>query len=95
MSRRVSITTIDNPFDPFDDFTSWFDFDVEKGYYTCNKLARISKTSVDMTEKEEDVAVEQAIDRLIKIDPLDLYRKVIREDKDETKTDKSNIGEGS
>ena len=48
MSRRVSITTIDNPFDPFDDFTSWFDFDVEKGYYTCNKLARISKTSEDM-----------------------------------------------
>lgn len=94
MSRRVSITTIDNPFDPFDDFTSWFDFDVEKGYYTCNKLARISKTSEDMTEKEEDVAIEQAIDRLIEIDPLDLYRKVIREDK-ETKNDESNIGEGS
>lgn len=80
MSRRVSITTIDNPFDPFDDFTSWFDFDVEKGYYTCSKLARISKTSDEMTQIEEDEEVERAIDRLIEIDPLDLYRKVVRED---------------
>ena len=78
MSKKVSITTIDNPFDPFDDFTSWFMFDVEKGYYTCNKLARLTKTTDDMTEKEEIEEVERAIDRLIEIDPLDIYKKVIR-----------------
>ena len=37
-SQQVNITTIDNPFDPFDEFDKWFDFDIEKGYYTCNKL---------------------------------------------------------
>lgn len=78
MSKRVSITTIDNPFDPIEDFASWFDFDVEKGYYTCSKLARISNVSDDMTQIEEDEEVERAIDRLIEIDPLDLYRKVVR-----------------
>ena len=26
------LTTVDNPFDPFEQFTSWFMFDEEKGY---------------------------------------------------------------
>lgn len=79
MERRVAITTIDNPFNPFDDFASWFMFDVEKGYYTCSKLARLSETSDDMTEKEESEEIERAIDRLIEIDPLDIYIKMTRE----------------
>ncbi|MDD6639638.1 MAG: hypothetical protein PUE66_01375 [Erysipelotrichaceae bacterium] len=95
MSKRVSITTIDNPFDPIEDFASWFDFDVEKGYYTCSKLARISNVSDDMTQIEEDEEVERAIDRLIELDPLDLYRKVIKEDNNTTQSDESNSGEGS
>lgn len=79
MKRQVHITTIDNPFDPFDDYTSWFLFDVEKGYYTSSKIARLVKTFDGMTEKEEIEAIETAIDRLIEIDPLDIYRKVVRE----------------
>ena len=64
MKRQVSITTIDNPFDPLDDFTSWFMFDIEQGYYTCSKLARLTKTTESMTEKEEIEEIERAIDRL-------------------------------
>ena len=79
MLRKVNITTIDNPFDPFDDFTSWFMYDVEKGYYTSSKLARLVKLTDDMTEKEENEEIERAIDRLIEIDPLDIYVKVVRE----------------
>ena len=80
MLRKVNITTIDNPFDPFDDFTSWFMFDIEKGYYTSSKLARLVNLKDDMTEKEESEEIERAIDRLIEIDPLDIYKKVVRED---------------
>ena len=79
MSKQVHITKIDNPFNPFDDFNSWFMFDVEKGYYTSSKLARLTKTTDDMTQKEELEEIERAIDRLIEIDPLDLYIKVTRE----------------
>ena len=78
MLRQISITTIDNPFNPLDDFESWFMFDIEKGYYTCSKLARLSKMSDDMTEKEEFEEIERVIDRLIEIDPLDIYKKVVR-----------------
>lgn len=79
MKRQICITTIDNPFDPFDDYNSWFMFDVEKGYYSSSKIARLVKTTNDMTEKEEIEAIERAIDRLIEIDPLDIYVKVVRE----------------
>ena len=79
MNRKVNITTIDNPFDPFDDFNSWFMFDVEKGYYTSSKLGRLTKLTDDMTEKEETEEIERAIDRLIEIDPLDIYIKLVRE----------------
>lgn len=83
MSRQVNITTIDNPFNPFDDFNSWFTYDIEKGYYTSSKLARLVNLTDDMTEIEETEEIERAIDNLIKIDPLDLYIKVEKETKDE------------
>ena len=79
--RTFSITTFDNPFNPFVDFDNWFLFDIEKGYYTSSTLARLTRLSDDMTELEELEEVERAIDRLIEIDPLDIYIKVTREDK--------------
>lgn len=79
MKRQVNITTIDNPFNPFDEFDSWFMFDIENGYYTSSKLARLVNLDDSMTEKEEDEEIERAIDRLIEIDPLDIYKKIVKE----------------
>lgn len=77
--REVTATTTDNPFNPFDDFNSWFMFDTEKGYYTSSKLARLTHLEDNMTQKEENEEVERAVDELISIDPLDIYIKVVRE----------------
>ena len=78
--KIARITTYDNPFNPFEDFKSWFMFDTEKGYYSCSKLARICKTEDSMSEKEYLEEVERAIDRLIEIDPLNIYKKVYKEE---------------
>lgn len=72
------LTTFDNPFDPFEQFTSWFLFDVEKGYNTCSYLARIAQVSEDSTQKEESEEIERAIDRIISLDPFNIYKKVQR-----------------
>lgn len=91
MSRRIQITTVDNPFDPFQDFDSWLMFDMEKGYYTCERLARLANTTNEMSQQEEDEELERAIDRLIELDPLDIYKKIVKEDKDSnTKTDSNS-----
>ena len=72
------LTTYDNPFNPFEQFSSWFLFDVEKGYNTCSYLARIAKLSDKMSQQEEDEEVERAIDEIIKYDVEDIYQKVSR-----------------
>lgn len=78
MSNECMLTTIDNPFDPFEQFRSWFLFDVEKGYYSCSRLARIAKLSDDMSQDEEIAETERAIDEIIEYDPLNIYIKVRR-----------------
>ena len=88
--NECMLTTFDNPFNPFDDFNSWFLFDVEKGYYSCSKVARIAKLSDEMTQKEADEETERAIDEIIRYDFMNVYKKVkknlieIEEDDDET-----------
>lgn len=72
---RIGITTIDNPYDPINDFDHWFLFDVFKGYNTCGYLARICTTSDQLSDVENEKETEQAIDEMIKLNPL-LYRKV-------------------
>ena len=83
MSKQSMLTTIDNPFDPFEQFTSWFLFDVEKGYNSCGKLARIANVSESMSETEFNNEIDSAIDKLIKVDFLDIYKKVTKEVPDE------------
>lgn len=83
MTNDCRLTTFDNPFDPFEQFTSWLLFDKEKGYNTCEKLDRIAHYEEDMTEEEIDIEHERAIDEIIKYDFLNIYKKVTR------KTEKS------
>ena len=79
MSKQSMLTTIDNPFDPFEQFSSWFLFDVEKGYNSCGTLARIANVSESMSETEFNNEIDSASDKLIKVDFLDIYKKVTKE----------------
>lgn len=73
------LTTFDNPFDPFDDFTQWLLFDNEKGYNTCGYLARLlADFPDDLSEVEEEQEKEKAIDTIIANDFLNIYKKVER-----------------
>ena len=73
------LTTLDNPYDPFEDFTSWFMYDVEKGYNTCGYLDRVSNVTEDMSQKEASKEIERAIDEIIELNPLNIYKKVRRQ----------------
>ena len=70
------LTTNDNPFNPFNQFDSWFMFDVEKGYNSCAYLSRIAKTSEQMSDDENEEEIERAIDEIIKYDFMNIYKKV-------------------
>jgi hypothetical protein len=70
------LTTFDNPYNPFDEFTSWFMFDEEKGYHSCAYLGRIAKTSEQLSDEENAQEIERAIDEIIKYDFQNIYKKV-------------------
>lgn len=76
MANNCMLTTFDNPFDPFEQFTSWFMFDVEKGYNSCAYLARIAKLTDDMSDQEVSDEINRAIDEIIKYDFMNIYKKV-------------------
>lgn len=78
-NNECMLTTVDNPFDPFEQFVQWRLFDLEKGYYTCEYLARIVQFTDEMSQKEMDLENERAIDEIIKVDPLNIYKKVWRQ----------------
>lgn len=85
--NTCALTTFDNPYNPFDQFTEWYLFDVEKGYNTCSHMARLANLTDDMTQKEIDEENERVIDKLIEYDFMNIYKKIWRnkpEDKDST-----------
>lgn len=76
MAKQCALTTIDNPFNPFENFSSWFEFDIEKGYYSSSKLMRVANVTDEMSSVEEDEEIERAIDKIIKNDFTNTYKKV-------------------
>ena len=57
MARKVGLTTIDNPYNPFDDFTSWLMFDIEKGYNTSD-YTLIEEWTVPTYQQDKQFWVE-------------------------------------
>lgn len=77
MSKSM-LTTFDNPYDPFEQFKPWFTFDVLKGYNSCEYLGRIARTSDQLSDSENDDEIERAIDEIIKLDFMNIYKKVTK-----------------
>jgi hypothetical protein len=73
------LTTVDNPFDPFTRFDEWFTWDTNAGYHTAGMLARIAKVSNDMSEPDQAIAIQQAIDEILEENVSGMWRKVTRD----------------
>ena len=73
------LTTEDNPYDPFDDYDEWYAFDERNGYGTPSYLARIVVNSYDISETDQNVAITKAIDEIVAVNLLGIYKKVSRE----------------
>lgn len=78
------LTTVDNPFDPFTQYDSWYAFDQRMGYRTSDYLAKIVKTSDELSEADNDAAIEAAIDEIVQENILGIYRKVSIDSEDST-----------
>ena len=72
------LTTIDNPYDPFTQYTEWNQYDESMGYYTSAYLARVLTSSEELSDLDQEIDNEVAIDSIVREDPSGIYKKVSR-----------------
>ena len=70
------LSTSDNPWNPWTHFTEWYAFDMQAGYHTLPYLARITVSSDELSAADQDLAVEQAIEEIIRLNINGMYVKV-------------------
>ena len=70
------LSTSDNPFNPFSEYDEWYAFDVRAGHHTAAYLARVTMSSDELSEADQDLAIERAIDEILEFNLLGIYIKV-------------------
>lgn len=75
---RSMLTTVDNPFSPFDEYQAWLAYDLALGYDTSGFLGRIALVSDDLSDPAQQMAIDMAIDEIIKENVTGTYRKVTK-----------------
>lgn len=63
--EKYRITTEDNPFNPFTQWDDWYYYDLTQGYCTCERLARIANTPMQVPIEVFSSEVEYAMDQLM------------------------------
>lgn len=86
---RCFLTTVDNPYDPYEQFEQWYRFDADHGYNSSGLLMRLAETSSQFTDNENAYEIEKAIDKIIAADPCNIYKKLKMDIKDENTLDQS------
>lgn len=74
--NECMLSTKDNPYNPFENFDEWYRYDMDQGWNSSGRLARIAKLSDDMSDEEIEIETERAIDEIIKHDFLNIFIKV-------------------
>lgn len=70
------LTTIDNPYDPFTEWDEWYAWDLGEGYHTPGLLARIAKASDELSEADQFLAIQDAIDEIVRENVSGMHRRV-------------------
>ena len=76
---KVGVTTIDNKFDPIDDFDRWWNEDRRLQHFTCERLSILGQFSDDLSPLDEVQEMERVINRMIELFPHEGYRKIKRD----------------
>jgi hypothetical protein len=78
--NEYMLTTFDNPYDPFTQFEEWFSWDIRAGYNSSGLLERVSRTSDEISEVDQHLALQQAIDEIVRENVSGMHKKIKRGD---------------
>jgi len=58
------LTTTDNPYSPVTHYDEWLAWDMR--YYNSNSLlARVVRTSSELSDSDQELAIQEAIDKIV------------------------------
>lgn len=77
-TTEYMLTTYDNPFDPFTRWHEWLAYDSMMGYNTPAFLDRVAYHSDDLSEPDQYLTIQDAIDQIVRENVLGMWRKVSR-----------------
>jgi hypothetical protein len=83
MLKATWITTEDNPYDYFEDFDNWYNYDESHGYGTCEYIARLAYTSPELSPAINAAETERVCDEIMKFNLTGNYKKVEKMVEDE------------
>lgn len=78
--RDYMLTTVDNPYNPFTQWDEWYVWDLGAGYNTPGLLARIARLSDDISEVDQALAIQQAIEEIITENVSGVHIKVLSDE---------------
>ncbi len=77
--KELKITTFDNPFSPFSQFDEWYQYDTRMGYDTLGLLNRMSLSSSQLSEEDQNRIIEDTMISMVRMFP-ETYKLVIVDD---------------
>lgn len=83
MLKATWVTTEDNPYDYFDDFDRWYQFDISHGYDTCGYIAREIYDSDELSPALRASELERVVDEIVRFNLSGNYKKIEREVEDD------------
>ncbi len=74
------LTTMDNPYDPFTQFDEWLSYDMQAGHNTAGMLARIARDTDELSDGDQHMLIQEAIDEIVRENVSTMWMKVKRGD---------------
>lgn len=74
--EEYMLSTADNPYNPYKDWDQWYAYDTRTGYHTSAYLARVVFTSHELSDADQDVAINDAIEDILDLNITGNYVKV-------------------
>ena len=83
MAEEVMLSTMDNPYNPFDNFEQWYAFDELKARQEnrptcCGYLARVDYSSDEVSEAEQIQTMNDIIDEILTLNLSGKFIKLTR-----------------
>lgn len=83
MAEEVMLSTIDNPYNPFDNFDQWYSYDEMKARQEnrptcCGYLARVDASSDEVSEAEQIQTMNDIIDEILELNLSGKFIKLTR-----------------